>query len=103
MIVAIVSFTLPQPVTLAEMREVFRSRAPKYLKVSGLLRKNYFVAEDGRRAGGIYVWESKARAQEFFSPDWQRMVTGNFGVAPEILYLDSPVMVDNTAEKIVVD
>jgi hypothetical protein len=103
MIVAIVSFKLGQRRTLEEMRAVFESTAPKYLNLPGLLRKNYFLTEDGLRAGGIYVWESKARAQQFYSPEWQSFVAGKYGAPPEILYVDSPVMVDNAAGTIKVD
>ena len=103
MIVAIVTFRLPQPKTREEMKAVFQSTAPKYLNLPGLLRKNYFVSEDGLRAGGIYVWESRARAQEFFTPEWKSFVAGKYGVQPEIQYFDAPVMVDNAAGKITVD
>ena len=103
MIVAIVSFKLGQPRTLEEMKMVFQGTAPKYLNLAGLLRKNYFLTEDGLRAGGIYVWESMERAQQFYSPEWQSFVAGKYGAPPEILYVDSPVMVDNRAGKITVD
>jgi len=103
MIVAIVSFKLSLPRTLEDMKQVFQSTAPKYLNLSGLLRKNYFLTEDGMRAGGIYVWESKERAQQFYSPEWQSFVAGKYGAPPEILYVDSPVMVDNIAGAITVD
>ena len=56
MIVAIVTFTLPQKTTLAEITKTFQGTAPKYRGIPGLLRKNYFMSEDGTRAGGIYVW-----------------------------------------------
>ena len=103
MIVAIVSFRLGQPRTLAEMKKVFQGTAPKYLNLAGLLRKNYFLTDDGLRAGGIYVWDSKERAQQFYSPEWQSFVAGKYGAPPEIFYVDSPVMVDNRAGKITVD
>jgi hypothetical protein len=103
MIVAIVTFRLPAPKTLEEMKSVFKGTAPKYLNLPGLLRKNYFVSEDGLRAGGIYVWASRARAQEFYSPEWKSFVAGKYGVEPEIQYVDAPVMVDNAAGKITSD
>src|SRR5262245_42766130 len=56
MIVTIVTFSLPQPTTLAEITKTCQGTAPKYQGIAGLLRKNYFLSEDGRRAGGIYVW-----------------------------------------------
>ena len=103
MIVAIVTFKLPERRSRDDMKRVFASTAPKYLNLPGLLRKNYFVSEDGLRAGGIYVWESRARAQEFYSPEWCDFVAGKYGAPPEIEYVDSPVMVDNAAGGITAD
>ncbi len=99
-IVAIVTFRLPERRSLEEMTRVFESTAPKYLNLRGLMRKNYFVSEDRLRAGGIYVWESRAHAEAFYSPDWRQFVTGKYGAAPEIVYLDSPIMVDNARGEI---
>ncbi|HEX5847407.1 MAG TPA: hypothetical protein VFY53_14385 [Rhodoplanes sp.] len=56
MIVTIVTFELAAPASLAEITKTFQATAPKYRDVPGLLRKNYWLSEDGRRAGGIYVW-----------------------------------------------
>ena len=103
MVVAMVTFRLPQRRTLAEMNTVFQTTAPKYLNLPWLLRKNYFVSQDGVRAGGIYVWESKARAEQFYTPEWKSFVAGKYGAPPEIQYLDAPVMVDNAAGRITVD
>ena len=103
MIVAVVTFRLPQRKTVAEMKTVFQTTAPQYLNLPRLLRKNYFVSQDGLRAGGIYVWESKARAEQFYSPEWKSFVAGKYGAPPEIQYLDAPVMVDNAAGRITVD
>lgn len=103
MIVAIVTFKLPKAVTREEISATFQSTAPRYLGMPGLLRKNYWVADDGLRAGGIYVWESRARAEAMYNADWKATVAAKYGADPEIVYLDSPVMVDNTAGKISVD
>ena len=95
MIVAIVTFQLPQPTSLAEITKTFQATAPKYQGMAGLLRKNYWVSEDGRRAGGIYVWESRADAEKVYTPDWRKFVEGKYGTPPVVEYLHSPVMVDN--------
>jgi hypothetical protein len=95
MIVAIVTFQLPQPTSLAEITKTFQATAPKYQGIPGLLRKNYWVSEDGRRAGGIYVWESRAYAEKVYTADWKKFVEGKYGTPPAIEYLHSPVMVDN--------
>ncbi len=97
MIVTIVTFRLPEPTTLAEISKTFQATAPKYQGVPGLLRKNYFMSEDGKRAGGIYVWESRAAADLIYTHEWQTFVEGKYGAPPQIEYLHSPVMVDNTA------
>jgi hypothetical protein len=95
MIVAIVTFKLPKPATVGEITKTFQSPAPRDQGLKGLLRKNYWLSEDGRRAGGIYVWESRADAERVYSAEWQKMVTDKYGTPPTIEYLHSPVMVDN--------
>ncbi len=95
MIVAIVTFRLPKPTTLAEITETFKSTAPRYQGIPGLLRKNYFVSEDGLRAGGIYVWASRADAERVYTAEWRKFVEGKYGTPPVVEYLYSPVMVDN--------
>ncbi len=103
MFLAIVTYNLPRPATLEEARTVSLARAPTYLNVPGLLRKDFWLSEDGKRAGAVYVWDSKARAEAFYTPEWRQLVTRMYGSAPEIVYLYSPVMVDNSAGRIVTD
>ena len=95
MIVAIVTFRLPAPTSLDEITKTFQSTAPRYQGIPGLLRKNYWLSEDGRRAGGIYVWETRADAERVYTADWKKLVESKYGNPPEIEYLHSPVMVDN--------
>lgn len=95
MIVTIVTFNLPRPTTLADITKVFQGTAPKYQGMAGLLRKNYWMSEDGRRAGGIYVWASRADADRVYTPEWKKFVEGKYDAPPVIDYLHSPVMVDN--------
>src|SRR5258706_15839836 len=56
MIVAIVTFQLPKPTTAEEMTASFQAAVPMFQSVAGLLAKYFYVSEDGRRAGGVYVW-----------------------------------------------
>ena len=69
MIVTIVTFHLPQRAALADITNTFQATAPKYQGIPGLLRKNYFMREDGPRAGGIYVWESRAYADRIYTDE----------------------------------
>jgi hypothetical protein len=70
--------------------------------MQGLLRKNYFISEDGRRAGGIYVWAARADADRLYTPEWKAFVQSKYGAPPQIEYLHSPVMVDNREDSITV-
>jgi len=100
MIVAIVTFKLPQRWTVSQAAAVFKTTAPKYLRMPGLVRKHYFIAESGDRAGGIYLWENRAAAEACYTREWQAMVAGKYGAPPDILYAEVPVTVDNVAEAI---
>jgi hypothetical protein len=95
MLISIVTFRLSRPWTVEEAASVFRTTAPKYLGKRGLRRKHYYVTEAGDRAGGIYLWESKAAAQACYTPEWIAAVTEKYGAPPEFLFLESPVCVDN--------
>ncbi|HZP75507.1 MAG TPA: YdhR family protein [Pseudolabrys sp.] len=95
MIIAIVTFKLAQPATLEEITKTFQGTAAKYQGLPGLLRKNYFLSEDGCRAGGIYVWETREAAERVYTTDWCKMIERKYGTPPVIEYLHSPVMVDN--------
>jgi hypothetical protein len=97
MLIAIVSFKLPQPMSLAEATAAFEQTAPRYLGRTGLVRKHYFVTEAGDRAGGIYLWKTKADAEACYGGEWRAMVTQKYGSPPEVVFVQSPVFVDNAS------
>jgi putative monooxygenase ydhR len=97
MITTLVQFALPAPISLAEATRRFESSAPKYRNLPGLIRKYYVLCEDGRTAGGIYLWESRAAAEAVYSGEWRERVEKLYGVAPTIAWFDTPVVVDNLA------
>ncbi|MEK7437457.1 MAG: monooxygenase [Pseudomonadota bacterium] len=99
-VIAIVSFRLPQKQTLDQATATFQATAPKYLGMPGLLRKNYFLGEDGRRAGGVYLWESRQAAERVYTAEWKAFVKSKYGNDPEIVYVDTPLMVDNEQGRI---
>jgi hypothetical protein len=99
-VIAIVSFELPRKQTLEQAAETFQTTAPKYLGMPGLVRKNYFLTEDGLRAGGIYLWESRQAAERVYTPEWKSFVRGKYGSDPEVVYVDTPVLVDNAQGRI---
>jgi hypothetical protein len=97
MITTIVQFQLPAPVTLDEATRRFESSAPKYQNLAGLIRKYYIRSEDGRVAGGVYLWESREAAERLYDREWRERVEKLYGAKPVISWFDSPVIVDNLA------
>ena len=95
MITAVVQFALPSPISLAEATKRFESSAPKYQNLPGLVRKYYIRSEDGRSAGGIYLWESRAAAEAVYTGEWRERVEKLYGGKPTIVWFDTPVVVDN--------
>ncbi len=100
MIIAITAFALPKPITGEEARAIFLGTAPTYQDVPGLLQKHYLLSEDGATAGGVYVWASRAQAEAMYTDAWRAFVRGKYGTEPSVTYFDSPVMVDNVAQKV---
>ena len=97
MITAIVQFQLPSPITLAEATRRFESSTPKYQNLPGLIRKYYIRSEDGRIAGGVYLWQSRQAAERVYDGEWRARVEKLYGAKPTITWFDSPVVVDNLA------
>ena len=95
MITTIVQFGLPKPVSLEKAAQMFESTAPRYQNLSGLVRKYYLRSEDGRTAGGVYLWESRAQAEKVYNAEWRERVSKLYGNTPQVTYFDTPVIVDN--------
>jgi hypothetical protein len=103
MITAIATFRLPNRLTVDEARSIFESTAPRYQSQPGLIRKYYVLSEDGMTAGGVYLWKSRQAADALYSDAWRAFVTERYGAPPQVVYMESPVIVDNTTGQIIVE
>lgn len=101
MITVIVEFALPQPMTPAQAQDTFLGSAPKYQGMAGLIRKYYWLSEDGTKAGGIYLWASRADAERVYTDDWKAFVRGRYGADPKLTWVHTPVVVDNLSNQVV--
>jgi len=101
MITAIATFQLPKPISLDEARKIFLSTAPKYLGVTGLIRKYYLLSQDGSTVGGVYLWNSREEADALYTEGWRAFVREKYGTDPSVVYMDSPVVVDNLSNEII--
>ncbi len=103
MITVMATFQLPKAMTRDEARKIFLSTASKYQAVPGLIRKYYVLSQDGKMAGGIYLWNSKAEAEALYTESWRAFVKEKYGCEPSVVYMDSPVVVDNLSHVILTD
>ncbi len=94
MIIAHVRFPMPAS-NRAEFEQKLQASIVKYEKLDGLIRKYYIMTEDGKTAGGIYLWESKAKAQAWYTDEWAKNMAAAWGQAPMLEYLDCPIVVDS--------
>ncbi len=71
------------------------STAPTYrgLAEKGLIRKDYLNGDVG--TGGVYLWESRAAAEAWFTAERVGILTERFGAAPALTWYDTHVTVDN--------
>ncbi|MBI4523270.1 MAG: YdhR family protein [Deltaproteobacteria bacterium] len=99
MVVAVVRFPTGGAAP-EEMRRRYRSTAPKYQKVAGLIRKYYLLSEHGTHGGGAYLFESKDAAEKLYTAEWRKYIKDFYGAEPEIQYFECPVVVDNVTGKI---
>jgi len=103
MITTFTTFTLPKPITREEAKRIFLSTAPTYRGVPGLFRKVYVLSEDGRTAGGVYLWNSRWVADAMYTASWRSFGGEKYGTEPTVTYFESPVVVDNVSEQILAD
>jgi Putative mono-oxygenase ydhR len=103
MITAVVRFKLPATIDAAKAAELFQGSAPKYQGLPGLIRKYYLFDAESRTGGGCYLWESREAAERVYNAEWRKMITERYGAPPEISYFETPVVVDNTIGKTILD
>ena len=103
MITTITTYPLPRPMTPDEARRMFLSTAPRYRDVPGLARKYYYLSQDGRTLGGVYLWNSLDEAEAMFDDGWRATMRGKYKTDPSVVHFNCPVVVDNLLGKIVSD
>ncbi len=101
MIATIVRFSLPEAFTVEQARAVFASTAPRYVGMQGLVRKHYLLSEDGRVAGGVYLWKTRADAERLYTEEWRQFIRDKYHTEAEVSYFHTPVMVDNITGQVV--
>jgi hypothetical protein len=76
---------------------VAEKAAPRFEGMPGLRSKAFIYDPDTGTATSFYVWESEPAARAFFTDELRDQVTGLYGVAPEIRFVEVAALVDNGA------
>lgn len=97
MITAIVLYDLPPSIGLEECRAHFAMIAPDFMPLPGFVRKQFICAADGRVAGGVYMWEDRAAAEQFYGGPWHKGIIERYGNAPRIQYFETVAVADKAS------
>jgi hypothetical protein len=103
MTTSITRFPLPHGIPAEAVKKGFLEVAPHFKNPPGLLRKYFLLSQDGKTAGGVYLWKSLEQARTFSEGVLRQMIKNKFQVEPSIEYFDSPVIVDNLTSEIIAD
>jgi hypothetical protein len=103
MITAIVHFDLPEPLAREKAQTLFLDSAPRYRQVQGLIRKYYLLSEDGAKAGGVYLFNSREDAERLYTDEWKKYIVEKYGGEPSFTFFEVPVVVDNLIGEIIND
>ena len=99
-----VTFTSTNPAQVGRNSvcvENINATAHMYEGIPGLIRKYYGIAPDGASLVGIYLWDSKAAADAFYTPEWLAMVTKRWASPPQRQEWETPMVVESAERRLV--
>lgn len=89
---------LTKETALAEIQETIHV----YKGREGVVRKYICLDWENRIGYGVYLWNDRAAAEKFY--DFARpIIAKQVGAEPEILFFDTPVIVDNASGEVFID
>lgn len=92
-VVVLVAIPVPAAVPRPQLEGLFKAAVPEYQRLPGLLRKYFTIGDDGR-AGGIYLWSSRAAAEAWYNDAWKAGVLKRWGKPADISYFAVPAIAD---------
>ncbi len=95
MIGVVVTFEYREEFDRARVEAVAKEARTMFEGMPGLRAKYFTIDEDRRRATNFYVWDAEDAARGFFSDALRERVTGLYGVAPDVEFVDVLQAVEN--------
>ncbi|HEX3911379.1 MAG TPA: hypothetical protein VHW67_11855 [Solirubrobacteraceae bacterium] len=90
-----VTFQYDEAFDRARVVSIAENARKAFEGMPGLRSKVFTIDDARRRAMNFYVWDSPDRAEAFFSGEMRERVTGLYGVAPTIDFVEIAQLVDN--------
>jgi hypothetical protein len=100
MITPLVTAKIPEGWTREQYLEHAKRIAERFQAIPGLIRKQFLFSAERGVGGGVYLWETREAADACYRGVWRENFRNSFGVEPQILFFDSPVVVDNETQAI---
>lgn len=94
-VAVLVAVPIPAAMPKDRLAGLFQQAVPEYARVPGLIRKYFTIGDDGR-AGGIYLWSSRAAAEAWYNDAWKAGVLKRWGAPASVSYFAVPATVDGT-------
>ena len=95
------TYKMPPGYSAGQIEELFARTADIYIGVPGLVRKYFGHSDDRLSVVGIYLWESKAQADAFYSPEWTAGVTSRWGSMPAKTEWQIPQVVESAEGRVI--
>jgi len=98
MIGVFVTFHYTDGFSAEKIEKIATSARQKFVRMPGLRSKAFTFDTAAKTAVNFYVWESRAAAEAFFTPQLVEGVTALYGVRPEIQFVEIAALVENENE-----
>lgn len=98
MVGVFVKFQYPDGFNVEKIEKIANGARQKFVGMPGLRSKAFAFDATANLAVNFYVWESRAAADAFFTPQLVEGVTGLYGVRPEVQFVEIATLVDNANE-----
>ena len=94
-IVVIVRIPVPKLAPKWLVRRKMKATIDLYSSIPGLEFKLFTFERDSGDFGGIYTWQDRSSAAEWFNPEWFARVKRERGSEAYVRFFDAPLSIDN--------
>ncbi len=98
MIGVLVTFTQSDEFDRSSVAKIAAEARGTFEGMPGLRSKSFTLDDGGLQARNFYVWDDEEKARAFFNQELIDRVTGLYGVAPKIEFVEILEFVDNAGD-----